>query len=118
VLTVELCDIFKVGSASVKNVFTSRTAPFTILHFGTTNEKFQFGVVLSSIYLHISAQLRSNSTVLDVVQHLATPACASYPTGSVPVHFNAAVYLLKEETSLFFSGDKSVCCQAEAFFHP
>jgi hypothetical protein len=36
--------------------------------------------------------------VLDVLQHLATPACASYPTGSVPVHFNAAVYLLKEET--------------------
>ena len=44
-LTVEPCDIFKVSSSSVKSVFTSRTAPFTILYCGTTNEKFQFGML-------------------------------------------------------------------------
>jgi hypothetical protein len=44
-LTVEPCDIFKVNSASVKSVFTSRTALFTILYCGTTNEKFQFGLL-------------------------------------------------------------------------
>lgn len=44
-LTVELCGIFKVNSASVKSVFASRTAQFTILCCGTTNEKFQFGVL-------------------------------------------------------------------------
>jgi hypothetical protein len=44
-LTVEPCDIFKVNSASVKSVFTSRTAPFAILYCGTTNEKLQFGVL-------------------------------------------------------------------------